>query len=87
LYDQARSIEPRLRQHGSDHALGSFLKDQGCDNKKKVLRRTGWSFPPFGEARKAWEERFPGWLWHDPDLTDWYFEGSKLRDSGENDDF
>jgi hypothetical protein len=76
LFDQARTIEPRLRVHGSDHTLGNFLRDQGCSNKKRVLRRTGWTFLPLNQLRKAWEMRFPGWKWHDPDLFEWRFEGS-----------
>jgi hypothetical protein len=75
LYDQARNIEPRLRAHTSDHMLGRYLADQGCDNTKKVLRKRGWVFPPLSECRKCWERRFPGWKWRNPNLTDWQSAG------------
>ena len=58
LYDQARNIEPRLRQR-SDHALGQYLAEQGCDNSRKVMRRRGWTFPKLSECRANWEARFP----------------------------
>lgn len=70
LYDQARNIEPRLR-NVSDHKLGEFLRDQGCTNDTKVMRRRGWTFPELSEARRAWQERFPGWPWRNPKLTNW----------------
>jgi hypothetical protein len=74
LFDQARAIEPRLKAR-NDHVLGHFLTEQGCDNTKKVMRRRGWTFPPLLELRKKWEERFPGWKWRDPHLTEWRHEG------------
>jgi hypothetical protein len=71
IYDQARLIEPRLRGHTSDHRLGGHLKEMGCENKKKVLRRRGWTFPDLMACREAWEKRYPGWQWRDPDITEW----------------
>src|SRR5262249_54559903 len=50
LYDQARTISPRLRAHASDHALGHFLVGQDCISKK-VLQRRGWRFPDLIELR------------------------------------
>jgi len=85
LYDQARSIEPRLRSHTSDHALGDFLKMQGCENKKRVLRRRGWSFPPLLECRKAWEARFRGWKWRNANITEWQAE--EQDDNDDDGDF
>jgi hypothetical protein len=73
LFDQARSIEPRLKHHTSDHALGRHLTEQGCDNTKKVLRRRGWTFPPLPDCRKRWEARFPGWAWRDLEIEAWRF--------------
>jgi Family of unknown function (DUF5906) len=73
LYDQARSISPRLRLHASDHLLGHHLTKQGCV-AKKVLQRRGWSFPDLSEARTKWEERFPGWKWRDPNIVEWQRE-------------
>jgi Family of unknown function (DUF5906) len=71
LYDQARRMVPRLRQHASDHALGHFLKkEHGCASRK-VLQERGWWFPDLLEARKAWETRFPGWSWRDPTIKTW----------------
>jgi hypothetical protein len=73
LYDQARNIEPRLRQR-SDHTLGQYLAEQGCDNSRKVMRRRGWTFPELVACRKKWEERFPGWTWRNPYLSRWQVE-------------
>jgi len=71
LYDQARSIEPRLRNYANDHVLGNYLRERGCDNTRKVMRRQGWAFPPLAECREAWEQRFPGWRWRDANLKAW----------------
>jgi hypothetical protein len=73
LYDQARSTEPRLRNM-SEHKFGDFLREQGCDNSRKVMRRRGWTFPDLGECRKKWEARFPGWKWRNPNLKQWQIE-------------
>jgi hypothetical protein len=73
LYDQARSVEPRLRSI-SEHKLGDFLTEHGCDNSRKVMRRRGWTFPELTECRKKWEERFPGWKWRNPNLKEWQAE-------------
>jgi Family of unknown function (DUF5906) len=73
LYDQARNIEPRLR-NVSDHKLGDFLTEQGGDNSRKVMRRRGWTFPELSECREKWEARFPGWKWRNPNLREWQVE-------------
>jgi hypothetical protein len=70
LYNQAKLVEPRLRNF-SDHKLGALLKHMGCDNEVKVLRRRGWSFPPLLECRAAWVMRYPDWTWRDTDITEW----------------
>jgi hypothetical protein len=74
LYDQARSIEPRLRNYANDHILGNHLTAQGCSNLRKVIRRQGWTFPPLADCRAAWETRFPGWRWRNPEITAWWRE-------------
>jgi hypothetical protein len=74
LYDQARNIEPRLRNHTSDQRLGLYLSEMGCSNEQKVLRRRGWTFPPLLECRKKWKERFPNWVWRDNTITEWRAE-------------
>jgi hypothetical protein len=74
LFDQARSVEPRLRHHTSDRTLGAYLKSQNCHNKQRVLRRRGWTFLPLLDLRKKWEERFPGWEWRNPDIREWQAE-------------
>jgi hypothetical protein len=76
LYDQAKLVEPRLKHHTSDHKLGSFLKEMGCDNKRKVLRHRGWTFPPLLECRAKWESRYPDWQWRDTEITEWQAEES-----------
>jgi hypothetical protein len=76
LYDQARQIEPRLRNYTNDHDLGRHLREMGCDNTDKVLRRRGWTFPPLQECRAKWEKRYPGWNWRNPEITEWRPEES-----------
>jgi len=73
LYDQARNIDPRLRSV-SEHKLGNFLAEQGCDNSRKVMRHRGWTFPELGDCRKKWEARFPNWKWRNPNLKGWQVE-------------
>ena len=75
IYDQARQLEPRLKKnYVNDHRLGAHLKEMGCDNANKVLRRRGWTFPPLLECRAAWVKRYPGWTWRDPAITKWRAE-------------
>jgi hypothetical protein len=74
IYDQAKLIEPRLRNHTGDIRLGIHLKEMGGDNTKKVLRRRGWTFPPLSACRATWEKRFPGWQWRDNEITEWRAE-------------
>lgn len=74
IYDQARLIEPRLKHHFSDHRLGSHLREMGCENETKVLRRRGWTFPELSKCRADWEKRFPDWPWRDPEITEWRAE-------------
>jgi hypothetical protein len=73
LYDQAREISPRLRNH-SDHAFGRFLIKMGCTPAKHLgptRSRRGWSFPDLDSARTKWEEPFPEWKWRNPDFLAW----------------
>jgi Family of unknown function (DUF5906)/RepB DNA-primase from phage plasmid len=73
LYDQARSISPKLKGY-TDAALGRYLKQQGCRNAW-VRRHRGWHFPPLAECRKRWIERFPISVWHDSETKDWTMGG------------
>jgi hypothetical protein len=70
LFDQAKQIEPKLR-NCSDHALGSYLTKMGCDNTRRVLRRRGWTFPGLLKCRGEWEQRFPSWKWVNTRITAW----------------
>jgi hypothetical protein len=81
LYDQARSIEPRLKNHTSDAKLGTFLKEMGCSNVRRVLRRRGWTFPPLLQCRAAWEKRYPGWQWRDGEIDGWRAEDEDDADA------
>jgi hypothetical protein len=76
LYEQAKLVEPRLRNHHSDRDLGLHLTRLGCDNRKKVLTRRGWTFPPLLTCRAAWGKLYPGWKWRDADITEWRAEES-----------
>jgi hypothetical protein len=49
----------------TDHAIGKFLRERGCD-PTWVKRKRGWEFPPLTECREKWVERFPGWKWREP---------------------
>jgi hypothetical protein len=73
LFDQARTVEPRLKYHTSDHLLGGYLRAKGCISGK-VLQRRGWKFPPLDQCRKEWVARFPEWTWRDPDIETWCAE-------------
>lgn len=76
LYAQARSIVPHLRNHTNTTALAAYLRKQGCKVREqtRVLRKSGWEFPPLLDCRKAWEKRFPGTQWRDPSVTNWRAE-------------
>jgi hypothetical protein len=81
LYSQARQIDPRLRSHTSEHALGIYLRKQGCTNETRVCRRTGWTFPALMKCRAAWELRFPGTVWRNNEITAWQCEDEDLNQS------
>jgi hypothetical protein len=49
----------------TDHAIGKFLRDQGC-KPIRIKRHRGWEFPPLEECREKWVERFPPWKWREP---------------------
>jgi hypothetical protein len=76
LYSSARLAVPHLRNHTTSGALATYLKKQGCivREKVRVMRKSGWEFPSLSECRAAWEKRFPGTVWRDPDLVDWRAE-------------
>jgi hypothetical protein len=69
LYDQARSISPKLKGY-TDAALGRYLSHQKCE-KAWVRRHRGWQFPPLADCRKRWLERFPMAVWHDSETKEW----------------
>jgi hypothetical protein len=73
LYDQAKLVEPKLKNF-SDHKLGKYLSQMGCENTAKVLRKQGWSFPPLADCRAAWEKRYPNWKWRNTEITEWQAE-------------
>ena len=81
IYDQARLLEPRLR-NTSDHRLGGHLSEMGCTNGW-VLRRRGWTFPPLVDCRAAWAKRYPDWKWRNPELTEWHAEESDVSDEAD----
>lgn len=80
LYDQARNMVPRLRQHFSDNAIAHFMTEQGCASNKWVLRHRGWWFPELFEARAAWEARCGGWSWRDPNLRTWSYSNDDTEE-------
>jgi hypothetical protein len=68
LYDLARE-QPNLR-HVDEQVLASHLKQWGLTSWRNSRSR-GWEFPPLWQCRARWEEKYPGWKWQYPDLTDW----------------
>jgi hypothetical protein len=68
LYDLAREY-PALK-HMDDQVLAEHLKAWGCTPWRSNLAR-GWEFLPLAECRARWEEKFPGWPWQHPELTEW----------------
>ena len=74
IFDQARLIEPRLKNRTSDHRLAAHLTAMGGDNAKKVLRRRGWTLPSLSVCRATWEKRYPGWPWRDTEIAEWRAE-------------
>jgi hypothetical protein len=79
LYDQARRISPKLKGV-SETALGTYLgeDERGCVNtwvQRGGRSRRGWIFPPLGECRRRWMERFPATIWRDPETTEWTLGG------------
>jgi hypothetical protein len=67
LMDQARSIEPKLR-NVSDHALAEYLDGMGC-KPSRVLRKRGWVFPSLSQCRQAWVKKYPDYKWRNADIT------------------
>jgi len=67
----------RISRHITDHQVGAYLKNQGCDNENRVMRHRGWTFPPLKELRAAWEKRFPRWKWRIPGLAEWQNESDE----------
>jgi|GEM_PF-6938710 len=61
LFQCMRASSPRLRDW-SDHALGRELGKWDCKRWKSGSER-GWTFPPLGEMRAAWERRFGDCDW------------------------
>ena len=75
LLSQARESSPKLKNE-TEHALGRFLRDQGCVAEKNAKTegersQRGWKFPPLVEAREAWARKFPGWPWFDAEIGAW----------------
>jgi len=69
LLDLARERHLALR-YVDDQVLTNHLRKWGCWPWRNNTQR-GWEFPPLAECRAKWEERYPGWQWRHPDLTDW----------------
>jgi len=69
LVDDARRRVPKLR-YVSEIAFGNFLRDNGCVKWRSATAK-GRQFPPLQEMRAAWEKRFGGWKWEEPELAEW----------------
>ncbi|MCK1284100.1 hypothetical protein IVB41_09150 [Bradyrhizobium sp. 44] len=68
LYDIAR--EQTALRHLDEQVLASHLKQWGCTPWRNSQVR-GWQFPPLAECRARWEEKYPGWKWQYPELSEW----------------
>ena len=82
IYDQARQLEPRLREHQRSSSRGSSERD-GLRQYEEVLRRRGWTFPPLLDCRAAWAKRYPDWKWRNPEITEWHAEESDVSDEAD----
>jgi hypothetical protein len=73
LLSNARERVPRLRWDG-EVALREFLidaKKHGITcTKYRTSHANGWSFPPLGECRAAWERMYGPQKW-DSDVEEW----------------
>jgi hypothetical protein len=69
LMDAAKQTVPGLR-YSSDHILGRILGKNGC-RKCRVNNHPAWEFPVLAEARKAWDERWPGNEWDEDENAEW----------------
>jgi hypothetical protein len=70
IWKDAQSRIPKLRWM-SETSFGNWLrKDWGC-RKWRTANLRGWQFPPLPEMRAAWENKFGGWPWDEPELKEW----------------
>ncbi|MGH6908377.1 MAG: primase-helicase family protein, partial [Aestuariivirga sp.] len=69
LFPHARKNVMGLK-NVSDHVLGQILGSWKCSQRRWKNSR-GWSFPPLGEMRAAWEQEYPDWEWDLTGLTEW----------------
>jgi hypothetical protein len=74
LLSRARKLDPHRGRYVTGAAFGRTLGARGCVKTKIAYRdrqRRTWRFPPLKVARAAWEERFPGWQWSEPEIEEW----------------
>ena len=69
LFDLARQRVSALR-HVNDQVLAACLEKWGCKPWRSSQAR-GWEFPPLRDCRARWEQKYPGWQWQHPELTEW----------------
>jgi hypothetical protein len=79
LLDDARSKFPRLRFDLSDAGLRNFLVDEeslgiAC-TKYRSATANGWSFPPLGECREAFDKLYGPISWDHPEVLEWGKKG------------
>jgi hypothetical protein len=70
IFDLARDRVPALR-FVDEQVLARHLREKVKCTPWRDSDRRGWQFPPLAECRKEWEERYPGWSWQHPDITEW----------------
>jgi hypothetical protein len=75
LLDDARKRVPRLRWELSEVGLREFLIDEKKTGiictKFRTAAANGWTFPPLGECRAAWERIYGPVRWDSADATEW----------------
>lgn len=69
LYTLARRSVPRLRDW-SDKRMGAALAAWGCTRRRWDHAR-GWTFPPLGELRAAWDAKYGPHEWPEGTGPDW----------------
>jgi hypothetical protein len=75
LVDHARANYPRLKFDLTENGLRDFLIDAEriglAIEKHRTAQWNGWSFPPLGECREAFDRLYGPIAWDHPEVLEW----------------